>query len=407
MSARSAYAGIGTKVVTIAVYMWCGLCAAIAGLIVTADIRGADANNAGLWLELDAILAVVIGGTSLFGGRFSLGPFGRRRPDHPGDEHRHPAERLPAGIQPHRESHRGARRASRPIARSVGRPFGLEGQGMIRRHLPVLITLAVFIVGYLICLAQFPSFASTRVIGNLLTDNAFLGIVAVGMTFVILSGGIDLSVGSVVAFTGVFLAVTIEKYGLNPYLAFVLILGIAALFGAGMGFLIHTFQIPAFIVTLAGMFLARGLCFVLTTDSIPINAPALWPDHGHRLSAARRRQTDLHRHRDALIGLRDRHRPGAFHALRRQCLRARRQQDVGGTDGRAGREDDGPDLHAVEFPCSLGRDRLFFLYIRGLLSGCDRRRARHDRGGRHRRHACSRGAMERSSARSWACSSRG
>jgi simple sugar transport system permease protein len=72
----------------------------------------------------------------------------------------------------------------------------------------------------------------------------------------------------------VFLAVTIEKYGLNPYLAFVLILGIAALFGSGMGFLIHTFQIPAFIVTLAGMFLARGLCFVLTTDSIPINAPA-------------------------------------------------------------------------------------------------------------------------------------
>jgi simple sugar transport system permease protein len=69
----SAYAGIGTKAVTIAVYMWCSLCAAIAGLIVTADIRGADANNAGLWLELDAILAVVIGGTSLFGGRFSLG----------------------------------------------------------------------------------------------------------------------------------------------------------------------------------------------------------------------------------------------------------------------------------------------------------------------------------------------
>src|ERR671913_2167205 len=68
----SAYAGVGTKAVTIAVYIWCSLCAAIAGLIVTADIRGADANNAGLWLELDAILAVVIGGTSLFGGGFSL-----------------------------------------------------------------------------------------------------------------------------------------------------------------------------------------------------------------------------------------------------------------------------------------------------------------------------------------------
>jgi simple sugar transport system permease protein len=55
-----------------AVYVICGLCAAVAGIIVTADIRGADANNAGLWLELDAILAVVIGGGSLLGGRFNL-----------------------------------------------------------------------------------------------------------------------------------------------------------------------------------------------------------------------------------------------------------------------------------------------------------------------------------------------
>jgi galactofuranose transport system permease protein len=44
----------------------------VAGVIAAADILGADANNAGLWLELDAILAVVIGGTSLFGGRFSV-----------------------------------------------------------------------------------------------------------------------------------------------------------------------------------------------------------------------------------------------------------------------------------------------------------------------------------------------
>lgn len=68
----SAGAGVNTPVVLVAVYVWCGLCAAVAGLIVTADIRGADANNAGLWLELDAILAVVVGGTSLLGGRFGL-----------------------------------------------------------------------------------------------------------------------------------------------------------------------------------------------------------------------------------------------------------------------------------------------------------------------------------------------
>ena len=68
---------------------------------------------------------------------------------------------------------------------------------MIKRNLPLMITLAVFVLGYLYCLTQFPGFASTRVICNILTDNAFLGIIAVGMTFVILSGGIDLSVGSV------------------------------------------------------------------------------------------------------------------------------------------------------------------------------------------------------------------
>lgn len=75
---------------------------------------------------------------------------------------------------------------------------------MIKRNLPLMITLGVFVLGYLYCLTQFPGFASTRVICNILTDNAFLGIIAVGMTFVILSGGIDLSVGSVIAFTGVF-----------------------------------------------------------------------------------------------------------------------------------------------------------------------------------------------------------
>ncbi len=68
----SSYAGLNSKLLLFVIYAFCGLCAALAGIIVAADIRGADANNAGLWLELDAILAVVIGGTSLFGGRFSI-----------------------------------------------------------------------------------------------------------------------------------------------------------------------------------------------------------------------------------------------------------------------------------------------------------------------------------------------
>ncbi len=69
----SFYAGIDAARIKLLVYVISGICAAIAGLIITADIKGADANNAGLWLELDAILAVVIGGALLTGGRFHLG----------------------------------------------------------------------------------------------------------------------------------------------------------------------------------------------------------------------------------------------------------------------------------------------------------------------------------------------
>lgn len=68
----SHYMGLNAKAIKLSVYAVAGICAAIAGMIAAADIKGADANNAGLWLELDAILAVVIGGASLAGGRFSI-----------------------------------------------------------------------------------------------------------------------------------------------------------------------------------------------------------------------------------------------------------------------------------------------------------------------------------------------
>ncbi|WP_413203452.1 galactofuranose ABC transporter, permease protein YjfF [Rhodospirillum sp. A1_3_36] len=141
----------------------------------------------------------------------------------------------------------------------------------MRRHLPVLVTTVVFLLGFLFCAIQYPNIASTRVVMNLFTDNAFLGILAVGMTFVIISGGIDLSVGSVIAFTTVFLAIAIGDWGVSPGVAFVLVLGISALFGAAMGAIIHHFDVPPFIVTLAGMFLARGVAFLMSTESLPID----------------------------------------------------------------------------------------------------------------------------------------
>ncbi len=141
---------------------------------------------------------------------------------------------------------------------------------MRSRIFPLLATFAVFVALYLVGYQRFPAFGTTRVIANFLTDKSFLGITAVGMTFVIISGGIDLSVGSVIAFTGVFCALVIDQLGLHPLVAFAIILAIGGLFGAGMGAIIHYYKIPAFIVTLAGMFLARGGAFVLSQASIPI-----------------------------------------------------------------------------------------------------------------------------------------
>ncbi|MBY5312102.1 sugar ABC transporter permease YjfF [Rhizobium leguminosarum] len=142
---------------------------------------------------------------------------------------------------------------------------------MNSKYLPLLATIVIFVLAYAGCALQYPNILSTRVIGNLLTDNAFLGIAAVGMTFVIISGGIDLSIGSVIAFTGVFLAVILENTSIHPLLAFALVLVVTTAFGGIMGAIIHYLEMPAFIVTLAGMFLARGMAFVLSIDSIPIN----------------------------------------------------------------------------------------------------------------------------------------
>ncbi len=142
---------------------------------------------------------------------------------------------------------------------------------MSRSLRPLMATAIIFAIAYALAVMQFPSMFSTRVLGNFLTDNAFLGIAAVGMTFVILSGGIDLSVGAVIGFTGVLIAVLISWAGWHPVAAFALALAIAAVFGGVMGLAIHYLQVPAFIVTLAGMFLARGGASVITQDSVPVN----------------------------------------------------------------------------------------------------------------------------------------
>ncbi|MGC4767411.1 galactofuranose ABC transporter, permease protein YjfF [Micromonospora sp. DT44] len=138
-----------------------------------------------------------------------------------------------------------------------------------RRQVPVLATLALLLVMYGIGVSQYTAFSNVQVIFNVFIDNGFLLVVAVGMTFVILTGGIDLSVGSVVAMTAMVSASLLEK-GLPPALVLVIALLIGPTLGLLMGCVIHFFDIQPFIVTLAGMFFARGMCTFISDSSIPI-----------------------------------------------------------------------------------------------------------------------------------------
>ncbi|MFG2101009.1 galactofuranose ABC transporter, permease protein YjfF [Micromonospora echinaurantiaca] len=138
-----------------------------------------------------------------------------------------------------------------------------------RRHVPVLATLALLLVMYGVGVSQYRAFSNIQVVFNVFIDNGFLLVVAVGMTFVILTGGIDLSVGSVVAMTAMVSAALLRD-GRPAALVLVIALLIGPVLGFLMGCAIHFFDIQPFIVTLAGMFFARGMCTFISDASIPI-----------------------------------------------------------------------------------------------------------------------------------------
>nr|WP_148313500.1 galactofuranose ABC transporter, permease protein YjfF [Sorangium cellulosum] len=139
------------------------------------------------------------------------------------------------------------------------------------RHLPLAVTIGLFVLMFGAGSCLFDGFFSLQVFLNFFIDNAFLAIAAVGMTFVILSGGIDLSVGSVIALTTMVSASLVEKHGVNPATVIPLVLAMGAGIGLVMGVIIHYFEVQPFIVTLAGMFLTRGLCYLISIDSITIH----------------------------------------------------------------------------------------------------------------------------------------
>jgi len=149
----------------------------------------------------------------------------------------------------------------------------------MNRHaslMPTFAALAILILLFVGAQIYFGNFITPRNISALLLDNAYLLILAVGMTFVILTGGIDLSVGSVMAFTGILCARLLSE-GFPAYVTIpVMLLGGAAI-GLMVGVLVQYFEVQPFIASLAGLFLARGLAFVVSLESIKVVDPVvLW-----------------------------------------------------------------------------------------------------------------------------------
>lgn len=139
------------------------------------------------------------------------------------------------------------------------------------KHYPLLATFVVCALLYAVGAVSYRHFTSPQVFVDLFSDNAHLGIAAVGLTFVILSGGIDLSVASVMALSTMIIAATTARGHFPPSAAILCALAMGTLLGLATGLVIHYFELPPFLVTLATLFLARGACYLVSMSPIDLS----------------------------------------------------------------------------------------------------------------------------------------
>ena len=137
---------------------------------------------------------------------------------------------------------------------------------------PLLTTITIFILVYVIGGRLYPAMQKPQVFFNLFVNNAALLIVSIGMTFVILTKGIDLSVAGMIALTSAASAALLLN-GVNPIIVMLLMLLMGIVFGFAMGSLIHYLKVEPFIVTLMGLFFARGMAYIITLASLTIKDP--------------------------------------------------------------------------------------------------------------------------------------
>jgi galactofuranose transport system permease protein len=138
------------------------------------------------------------------------------------------------------------------------------------RYVQLVATFAVLLAMFALGGIRYDNFLTGAVISNLFINNAYLIVIAVGMTFVILSGGIDLSVGAVAALSGILAATMFQASWPAPVVIPLVIL-VGSLIGFVVGVMVHVFDIQPFVATLAALFFARGLAFVVSLASIPIS----------------------------------------------------------------------------------------------------------------------------------------
>ncbi len=137
---------------------------------------------------------------------------------------------------------------------------------------PLLTTITIFVLVYFIGGRLYPAMQKPQVFFNLFINTAALLIVSIGMTFVILTKGIDLSVAGMIALTSAASAALLIN-GVNPIVVMLLMLLMGIVFGLAMGSIIHYLKVEPFIVTLMGLFFARGMAFIITLSSLTIKDP--------------------------------------------------------------------------------------------------------------------------------------
>ena len=145
------------------------------------------------------------------------------------------------------------------------------------KYIMVYATVIIFLIIYTYGAIRYGSigFTTLRTFVNFFSDNAYYGISAVGMTMVLITGGIDLSVASVASLTGMIIAYGYERMGISPVITMIVSILIGVGLGALMGAAIHYLNVPAFITTLTGNFLARGICSLISRESISMNHPMI------------------------------------------------------------------------------------------------------------------------------------